>query len=79
MFRKGVLEQFVVLHKLIIRSGFPIDFGHWDRAGKDELGNLTGNSSSRCLLNFGELQIEQVVQEVQKLLATCKVGGIHHT
>ena len=58
--------------------GFPVDLGHGDTAWKNVFGELTGDSSARSFFNLGQLELEQVIEECQKLVSTHKVGIVHH-
>ena len=59
--------------------GRPIDSGHGDGIGKEVFGELAGDGSGGGLFDFGEVEIEEGVEEVEELFAGGEVGPVHHS
>jgi len=59
--------------------GGPVDLGHGDGAGEEVLGELAGYRARGGLFDFGQVEIEQAVEEGEEFVAGGEVGSVHHS
>lgn len=79
VFVERTLEQFVIGNIFVTRLGTPIDTAHGDGVGEDVFGELTCHGARGRLFDFGEIQIEEGVEEGEEFVTGCEVGPVHHS
>lgn len=57
----------------------PIDLGHGNGVGKEVFGELAGYGAGGGLFDFGELEVEEGVEEGEEFVAGGEVGSVHHS
>lgn len=61
------------------RLGTPIHTAHGDGVGEKVFHKLTRHGPGRSLFDFGEIQIEEGIEEGEEFVTGCEVGSIHHS
>ena len=64
---KGLLEELKVGHELVLELSFPVDFGNGYFGGVEDVDELAIGGSCAKLFDFGEVDLEEVVEPVEEL------------
>jgi len=61
------------------RLGCPVDARHGNGIGEEVFGELACDGSGGGLFDFGEIEVQEVVEEVEDFFAGGEVGSVHHS
>lgn len=59
--------------------GAPVDFGHGDGVGEEVFDELAGHGSGGGLFDFGQVEVEEGVEEFEDFATGGEVGPVHHS
>lgn len=65
-FGESLLQNFEIADELVLELGLPVDFGHGEFAGIENVGELAVDGPRAQLLNFGETGLQKIVDPVEQ-------------